>query len=88
MRTPVTITLIIMGTLLILAPFMSDMILNAQMIDALVSRVDLNRISGPEPMGVVYRFACFVTGAAMVATAVIVSVKKPEVRTAHQPAAA
>lgn len=77
MRTAIAITLIICGTLLVLAPAIYDFLLAAQVTDVLVTRTDLNSVRAGEPLASFYRLVCWVVGVAMIATAVICSISLP-----------
>ena len=88
MRTAIAITLIICGTLVILAPAIHDFLLAAQVTDVLVTRTDLTSVRGGEPMAFLYKLVCWIVGVAMVGTAVVCSIKLPDPQGRAQPAVA
>jgi hypothetical protein len=72
MRYKVWIALIVCGTLLALAPPVSDYISNYQISRVLLERKDFNSVSfGIAPMSSEYRFGCWALGAAMIGIGVI-----------------
>lgn len=85
MRTAIAITLIICGTLLVLAPAAYDFLLSAQVTNALMTRTDLTSIRGGEPMAFFYKIVCWLIGLAMIATAVLSSIRLPEPRSHATP---
>jgi hypothetical protein len=76
MQIAIAITLIICGTLLILAPAAHNLML------ASTSDVVWRGMSGP------YQFGCWLTGISMIATAVMCSVKFDSTRATITPAVA
>ena len=88
MRTAIAITLIICGTLLILAPVIHSYMVASQLIDGLALGLDKARIPGSEPMLVLYHFAYWLTGCLMVAVGVICSVRFPALPSPATPAVA
>lgn len=67
MRYKIWITLIVCGTLLVLAPPLSDYLSNYRLSLLLVERKDFNSINfGLAPMSSEYRFGCWALGAAMI----------------------
>lgn len=75
MKTPIAITLIIAGGLLILAPFVFNAIHEAQLLATYVARTDIRSINlGHENVpGSVSRFGCWVVGVVMILTAIVTS---------------
>lgn len=88
MRTAIAITLIVCGTLLILAPAIHNFFLAAQVADILTTRNDLTSVRGGEPMTPIYSGVCWMVGVAMVAVAVLCSMKFSTPRIAPTPAVA
>jgi hypothetical protein len=67
MRYKIWPTLIICGTILVLAPPLSDYLDNYRVSQMLIERKDINRVSfNQAPMSSEYRFGCWALGGAMV----------------------
>ena len=88
MRTAVAVTLIICGTILIAIPAMYDFLLSTQRFDLLSVRDDISGVQGGQPMSALYSFVCWMSGLAMIATAVVCSMKFPKVEAHPSPAVA
>lgn len=72
MKTPIAITLIIMGSLLVITPVASDYMQREQVKDAL-GKPGVSTVSLEPSLGELYRLGCWFTGSAMVAAAVVYS---------------
>ncbi len=73
MKTPVAVTLIIVGGLLILSPLLADHLARAQIV-AVMTHSNLTSINlSPPPMSSAYRFGCWFAGGIMIALAVVMS---------------
>ena len=73
MKTPIAITLIIVGGLLILAPALTDYLARGQIVSTM-SETKLTSLNlNPPPMSSAYRLGCYFAGCAMIAVAVIMS---------------
>jgi hypothetical protein len=67
MRHKIWVTLIICGTIIVLAPPLSDYLSNRGVSEVLVERKDFNSVNfGLAPMSSEYRFGCWGLGAAMI----------------------
>jgi hypothetical protein len=67
MRYKIWLALIICGTIIVLAPPVSDYLANRGILEMLVERKDFNRVSlALPPMSTEYRFGCWGLGAAMI----------------------
>jgi len=72
MKTPVAITLIIMGGLLVAAPIISDYLQRAQVAAAL-GKPGVESVNLQPTLSSDYRLGCWIVGSAMVAAAVLFS---------------
>ena len=78
MKTPIAVTLIIVGGLLILAPPLTDYMARAQIVSTM-SETQLTSVRlNPPPMSSEYRFGCYLAGCAMIVVAVIRSRSRRE----------
>jgi hypothetical protein len=66
MRHKIWVTLIICGTIIVLAPPLSDYLANRGIAEMLIERKDFNTVSLGLPMSTEYRFGCWALGAAMI----------------------
>jgi hypothetical protein len=72
MRYKIWMTVIICGTLLVLASPISDYMYGKQLADLLIERKDFNNISlSTERMTGGYRFGCYALGAIMIGVGII-----------------
>jgi len=72
MRYKIWMTLIICGTIIVLAPPMSDYLSNYRISQMLIERKDFNSVSlGILPMSSEYRFGCWALGAAMILVGIL-----------------
>jgi hypothetical protein len=72
MRYKIWLTLIICGTILVLAPPFSDYLANHRISEILIERKDFNSVNlGLAPMSSEYRFGCWALGAAMILVGII-----------------
>jgi hypothetical protein len=72
MRYKIWLTLIICGTIIVLAPPLSDYLINYRISEMLIERKDFNSVSfGLSPMSSQYRFGCWALGATMILVGVI-----------------
>ncbi|WP_428303999.1 hypothetical protein [Lacipirellula sp.] len=83
MKNNVAIALIIMGTMLVMAPAVSDFLYQLNVVTVL-SQAKSESVTLQGQMGDYYRFACWATGAGMIAAATYCSLfrKEPCVATA------
>ena len=75
MKTPVAITLIIIGALLIMFPDLADCMHQRNLVE-LLSKTNVTSVNLIGEMSGEYRFGCWLTGSAMVAIAVLRSLRK------------
>lgn len=75
MKVAVALTLIVMGTLLILTPPISDF-LHQQNVVALMTKPGITNVLLLGEMKENYRFGCWLTGSGMIAVAVLGSLLK------------
>lgn len=67
MRYKIWLALIICGTIIVLAPPLSDYLANHRISEILIERKDFNSVNfGLSPMSGEYRFGCWALGAAMI----------------------
>lgn len=69
MKTPIAVTLIIMGTLLVMTPAVADFLYQRNVIALLPQSGGSVTLAGQ--MSDLYRFGCWLTGSAMVGIAVL-----------------
>ena len=72
MKTPIAVTLIIMGALLIMTPVLADFLYQRNVV-ALMARSGVTSVTLAGQMSELYRFGCWLTGSAMVGIAVLCS---------------
>ena len=72
MKTPVAITLILIGGLLVAAPIFSDYF-ERQQLAAAISKPNVNEVRLGPTLSTEYRFGCWFLGGVMVFSAVILS---------------
>jgi hypothetical protein len=72
MKTPVAVTLIIMGALLVMTPALSDCLYQRNLV-ALMSHPGITSVNLDGKMDDLYRFGCWLTGSIMVGVAVLCS---------------
>jgi hypothetical protein len=71
MKTPVAVTLIIMGSLLVMTPAVSDYLFQRNLVDLLSGLAGRNgSVNLDGKMGDLYRIGCWLTGSAMIGVAV------------------
>jgi hypothetical protein len=70
MKTPIAVTLIIMGALLVMTPVISDFFYQRNVV-ALLNRSGVTQVTLQNQMTAYYRFGCWLTGSAMVGIAVL-----------------
>jgi len=85
MKTPVAVTLIIAGALIIITPAISDYLYERNIVALLTH--GFNSVTLDGKMGDLYRIGCWLAGGFMVAFAVIFSLR-PTVELAQQPSPA
>ena len=78
MKTPIAITLIIMGALLVMTPMFADVMYQHNVV-TLMGRSGVTGVTLAGQMSELYRFGCWLTGSAMVGVAVfsVLSRKEP-----------
>lgn len=72
MKTPVAVTLIIVGGILILGPLLADHSARAQIV-AVMTEQKLTSVSLNPTLSSEYRFGCWFAGSVMIAAAVFLS---------------
>lgn len=72
MKTPVAITLIIMGTLIVIAPVISDYFFQRNLVE-LMSRPGITSVNLDGKMTDLYRIGCWGMGGAMILIAIVFS---------------
>jgi hypothetical protein len=72
MKTPIAVTLIIMGALLVMTPALSDYLYQRNVV-ALMDRQGSISVTLSGLMNDYYRFGCWFTGSAMVGVAILCS---------------
>lgn len=78
MRYKIWLTLIVCGTLIVLAPPLSDYLFNHQVSQMLIERKDFANFSfGIAPMSSPYRFGCWALGSLMIAVGIIGGWREP-----------
>ncbi len=75
MKTPVAVTLIIMGALLIMVPAQADYMYQRNVIE-LLSLTNVTSVNFISQMSDAYRFGCWLTGTGMIAIAILRSLVK------------
>ena len=73
MKTPIAVTLIIMGALLVMTPVISDFFYQRNVV-ALMNRSGVTGVTLAGQMTKFYRFGCWLTGSGMIGIAVLCSV--------------
>ncbi len=82
MRYKIWTTLIVCGTLIVLAPPAADYLANHQIMQLLVERKDFTSVNlGLPPMSSEYRFGCWALGAVMIAVGIVGGCREPRVST-------
>ena len=72
MKTPIAVTLIIMGALLIMTPPLADFLYQRNVL-VLLARSGVTSATLAGQMSELYRFGCWLTGSGMIAVAVLCS---------------
>src|SRR5262245_8283729 len=72
MKTPLAITLVIMGTLLVMTPALSDFLYQRNIV-ALMERSGVTSVTLAGQMTELYRFGCWLTGSGMIGIVVLLS---------------
>jgi hypothetical protein len=70
MKTPIAVTLIIMGALLVMTPALSDFAYQRNVVE-LMTRANVTNVMLAGKMEELYRFGCWLTGSGMVGVAVL-----------------
>lgn len=73
MKTPLAITLVIMGALLVMTPAISDFFYQRNVIALMSSQSGVKSVVLQGQMSQTYRFGCWLTGSGMVGIAVLCS---------------
>ena len=73
MKTPIAVTLIIVGGLLIMTPALAEFLYQRNVV-ALIATGAFDRVTLAGQMSELYRFGCWLTGSGMVGVAVLFSV--------------
>jgi hypothetical protein len=73
MKTPIAITLIIMGALLIMTPAFSDYLYQRNVVE-LMNRPGVSSVTLGGQMTELYRFGCWLSGSAMAGFAILCSI--------------
>ena len=85
MKTPIAVTLIIMGTLLVMTPAVADFLYQRNVIALLPQSGGRVTLAGQ--MTGLYRFGCWLTGSGMVSIAVLSSLFLRKEEQEHSPVA-
>jgi hypothetical protein len=90
MKTPIAVTLIIVGGLLIMTPALADFLYQRNVV-ALLATANFDRVMLAGQMSELYRFGCWLNGSGMVGVAVLSSMfrsgqKNEQGNLARQPA--
>jgi ABC-type spermidine/putrescine transport system permease subunit I len=72
MKTPIAVTLIIMGALLVLTPALADFFYQRNVVE-LLAKSGVTGVTLAGQMSQVYRFGCWLTGSGMITVAVALS---------------
>jgi hypothetical protein len=72
MKTPIAVTLIIMGALLVMTPVFADLLYQRNVV-ALIAESGFQQVTLAGRMSDLYRFGCWFTGSSMVTVAVLCS---------------
>jgi hypothetical protein len=72
MKTPIAVTLIIMGGLLVMTPALADFLYQRNIV-ALMARSGVASVTLAGQMSELYRFGCWLTGSGMIGIAVLCS---------------
>ena len=70
MKTPIAVTLVIMGALLVMAPAISDYFYQRNLV-SLMERSGVTSVTLAGQMSDLYRFGCWLTGTGMIGIAVL-----------------
>ena len=73
MKTPIAVTLIIMGALLVMTPAISDVFYQRNVV-SLMERSGVTSVTLAGQMSDIYRFGCWLTGTGMIGIAVLLAV--------------
>ena len=73
MKTPLAITLVFMGALLVMTPAISDFFYQRNVIALMSSQTGVSSVVLQGQMSQIYRFGCWLTGSGMVGIAVLCS---------------
>ncbi len=86
MKTAIAVTLIIMGTLLVITPVLADILYQRNVVD-LMARSGVTSVTLSGQLGDRYRFGCWLTGSVMVGVAVLCTLlgNRPLVSSAEHP---
>lgn len=74
MKTPVTITIIIVGGLILVAPLVADYLERAQVAEAM-ARPGVTSVNLRPTLSEEYRLGCWLVGGAMIAAAILFSAR-------------
>ena len=80
MKTPIAITLIVMGILLILTPALADFFLQRSVV-SLLSKPGAEHVTLAGEMSELYRFGCWFSGSVVIAAAIFSSWDRKRVGT-------
>ena len=83
MKTPIAVTLIIMGALLVMTPAISDFLYQRNVV-ALLNRTGATGVTLAGQMSTFYRLGCWLTGSGMIGIAVLCSGFARTRRTEHE----
>jgi hypothetical protein len=72
MKTPIAVTLIVMGALLLMTPALADFLYQRNVV-ALMAKSGVTSVTLAGQMSELYRFGCWLTGSGMVGVAVLCS---------------
>jgi hypothetical protein len=72
MKTPIAVTLVIMGAFLVMTPALADFLYQRNVV-ALMAKSGVTSVTLAGQMSELYRFGCWLTGSGMVGIAVLCS---------------
>ncbi|WP_035613616.1 hypothetical protein [Haloferula sp. BvORR071] len=86
MKTPIAITLIVMGALLVMLPAFADMVYQHNLVTLMTSQAGATTASIDGKMSDTYHFGCWATGSGMVIIAVLSVLRGAKTQPAAHPA--
>jgi hypothetical protein len=87
MKTPIAVTFVIMGALVVMTPALSDFFFQRNLV-ALLSRPGITNVNLDGKMGDLYRIGCWSTGTAMIGIVILISLFSRNYTSQHPPVVA